>query len=749
MIYMIYLVYSPSFPLLERPGAVIGHQREDPPRGPRARRAACAPLLRALAAGLCLTSASAARALTIDDFVREVVDANPLVREQLHAYRQVAQDERIALAGWRPRLDLSASAGQFSRKAPNTLQRRRDFDSQQADITLTQNLFDGFDTTNQVEQARARLSSAAFQLYDTADNVALDAVQGYLNALSEQRLVELAAQNVQSHQRILDKIRELSESGIVRRSDLEQTEGRLAQAQAALIAQQNNLEDAVTQLHTLAGLYVAPEALVEPTPLGELAETRFDPLLEEALRAHPAIQSARDNIRAARFDYRRAKSADLPTLDLSVRQSVGNEIDGARGRTDEGSVVLSLGYNLYRGGADAAEQRKRASAMHESKAFLDRVRRQVIDTLRLALAAERSLHAQLPYLARHARKSLETVELYREEYLLQKRDLIDLLDAEGELTRALSSQAQAHYDAMASRYRVYEGLGALFGVLRLAVDVEDNDLRIADLRAAGIDDESLPADRDADGVPDDTDLCDNSPSGAAVDAAGCAGRAEVGLGMDAVNLTFEAVDDGFTTPAGQALIIAVDTLLDNDRVPQRDQPELRAFSQPEHGSVTVNDDGDLVYTPPAAFVGRDAFQYTLGDARGRRATATVQVDVEARGGPPLDDVVQLQFEYKQLTFQPGSQARFEQVLDTLAARPALRVEITAHTDNVGSAAYNERLSGYRADAVRAMLEARGVHPSRITARGKGEREPIADNATETGRARNRRVEIRFLEPGER
>ena len=102
-----------------------------------------------LAGGVALV-ARAEGAVDLADYVRQVVIANPLVLEQLHVYRQVAQDERIALGGWRPRLDLSASAGKFSRKAPNTSQQRTTFDSQQADVTLTQNLFDGFNTTNQV-----------------------------------------------------------------------------------------------------------------------------------------------------------------------------------------------------------------------------------------------------------------------------------------------------------------------------------------------------------------------------------------------------------------------------------------------------------------------------------------------------------------------------------------------------------------------------------------------------------------------
>lgn len=91
------------------------------------------------------------------------------------------------------------------------------------------------------------------------------------------------------------------------------------------------------------------------------------------------------------------------------------------------------------------------------------------------------------------------------------------------------------------------------------------------------------------------------------------------------------------------------------------------------------------------------------------------------------------------------------VLD-LAARAAadcpgtLRVE--GHTDNTGNPAFNDQLSLRRAEAVRAAMIARGVPPERLLAAGMGQNQPVGDNATEDGRARNRRIEIRIVRPDE-
>jgi outer membrane protein OmpA-like peptidoglycan-associated protein len=87
----------------------------------------------------------------------------------------------------------------------------------------------------------------------------------------------------------------------------------------------------------------------------------------------------------------------------------------------------------------------------------------------------------------------------------------------------------------------------------------------------------------------------------------------------------------------------------------------------------------------------------------------------------------------------------DQFANGLSNQPNTEVRIVGHTDNVGSNAINDPLSLQRAQAARDYLTARGVNPSHISIEGRGEHEPIADNATDAGRARNRRVEIFMAE----
>lgn len=86
-----------------------------------------------------------------------------------------------------------------------------------------------------------------------------------------------------------------------------------------------------------------------------------------------------------------------------------------------------------------------------------------------------------------------------------------------------------------------------------------------------------------------------------------------------------------------------------------------------------------------------------------------------------------------------------EAVEILRRNPDLRVEIAGHTDSVGSAEYNQGLSERRARSVVEFLVNSGVDRGRMRARGYGQAEPIADNATDAGRAQNRRVELRVLD----
>ena len=99
------------------------------------------------------------------------------------------------------------------------------------------------------------------------------------------------------------------------------------------------------------------------------------------------------------------------------------------------------------------------------------------------------------------------------------------------------------------------------------------------------------------------------------------------------------------------------------------------------------------------------------------------------------------FDFNKSTLQPASDAALQPVANILAADKTLKLEIQGHTDNVGPDVYNQTLSEARAKAVVAWLTQRGVAADRLTSKGYGKTKPVADNGSEVGRAKNRRVEI--------
>ena len=99
------------------------------------------------------------------------------------------------------------------------------------------------------------------------------------------------------------------------------------------------------------------------------------------------------------------------------------------------------------------------------------------------------------------------------------------------------------------------------------------------------------------------------------------------------------------------------------------------------------------------------------------------------------------FAFNSDTVRPDLRRDLGILADSLANYPDTFVKVVGHTDNIGSDSYNNALSLRRANAVRSILVSDGVRSSRVTAVGKGRFEPVASNASPSGRAQNRRVEI--------
>jgi len=120
------------------------------------------------------------------------------------------------------------------------------------------------------------------------------------------------------------------------------------------------------------------------------------------------------------------------------------------------------------------------------------------------------------------------------------------------------------------------------------------------------------------------------------------------------------------------------------------------------------------------------------------ARKRVELDTAYRAAPQSVD---LYFDPGSTKLLPESQMKLREFVTALGTNGGARVSVNGHTDNVGDAASNMRLSQQRADAVKGDLVRMGISADHLTARGFGEADPVADNATAEGRATNRRVSV--------
>ena len=205
-----------------------------------------------------------------------------------------------------------------------------------------------------------------------------------------------------------------------------------------------------------------------------------------------------------------------------------------------------------------------------------------------------------------------------------------------------------------------------------------------------------PMDSDGDGVVDSQDRCPNSPAGAKVNAQGC-----------------ELDSDG-------------DGVVDSqDRC-----PNSPAGAKVNAQGCELDSDGDGVV-----------------DSQDRCPTSKMGIKVD-NNGCAIPEVIILKgvnFETSSDRLTSDSIGILNGVAETLLRRTEISIEVGGYTDNRGATSSNEKLSQKRAQAVAKYLASRGIKADRLTAKGYGESNPVADNNTETGRAQNRRVELQILE----
>lgn len=418
-------------------------------------------------AGLLAASAGAQAAVTLQDAVRKALVSNPEVQASWHAFMSSQYEEDAARGGYYPRLDFSSKVGRDKLTLPG--QATTDLTRRGAALTLSQMLYDGFATRDEVARLAHAKRVRYYELLDASEQTSLEAARAYFDVLRQRELSRLAQENFAQHQQVFSQIQQRVQAGVGRRVDLEQAGGRLALAHSNMLTEASNLHDVSARYLRVVG-ELPPGDMVAPELLKQGIPASVQDALRQAFRGNPAFNAAIENVRSAQADARGRESAFHPRVDLRASKDVSFNVDGVSGRRDDQTVELVLNYNLFRGGSDRARVRQFAERLALSKELRDKACRDIRQTVSIAYNDIGNLQQQLEYLDQHQLAIEKAREAYRKQFDIGQRTLLDLLDTENEYFQARRAYSNATFDHAIAHARTLAGMGELMRSLQVARD---------------------------------------------------------------------------------------------------------------------------------------------------------------------------------------------------------------------------------------------------------------------------------------
>lgn len=333
-------------------------------------------------------------------------------------------------------------------------------------LTLTQMLFDGWESKYEVERQKARVSSSAHRVRETAELVGLSIVESYLEVLRQRQLLVIARQNVADHISILDQIQDGVNAGRSTQADLEQAKARLAAAKAGESSTRQALRNAESQYRSDVG--DAPGQLTLPVVPYDVLAASVDEEVEKVLAYSPTLDIFAADVEVAYAEALQTRSTFYPQVDFQLNGRTGHDINGVEGRDTSASALVVVNWNLYRGGADMARSREFLHRQQQAKENRSEAARQVENDVRQTWASMVSAGERAREFAAQADANTEVVKAYKDQFNLDRRTLLDVLDAQNELFVSRSNTINAEFLEMFAIYR----LAALKGSLLPTLGVE-------------------------------------------------------------------------------------------------------------------------------------------------------------------------------------------------------------------------------------------------------------------------------------
>lgn len=423
--------------------------------------------MRGLIAGaIALAFSGVALAETLKEVVTTAIETNPQVTSA--AKKKDAADSAIEAAkgGYYPKIDFLYGKGREQSQNTSTLATGTTgylhLNRKQETAILNQMLWDGFGVKSEVDRRRAVSESSAHRTYGTAEEIALQAIEAYLDVLKNRELVRFARENLAAHTKTFDQVKLRADKGVGRRADLEQIDARTALAVSNLQAAESFLREAEIAYLKVVGK--APVNLTMPA-VPQNIPASVDEAVKIGLQNHPVLKSAQSDVDAAQAQREIARSFISPRLEFEASYSNNKNLDGVVGPNNDRLLMLWLKWNVFRGGFDYHRLGETGHQITEASEIARNTGRQVENKVRLDYNTYATARDRLPSLERYVKSSDSTRISYAQQFSIGQRTLLDLLDSENEFFTSRSTQTTGKFTEMSARYRILNAMGLLLSTL--------------------------------------------------------------------------------------------------------------------------------------------------------------------------------------------------------------------------------------------------------------------------------------------
>lgn len=430
-----------------------------------------------LAAGLVPAPAFAD---TLAEALASAYRTNPTLDSARQLSRQTDENFAQARAGFLPQVGVSGSYGSQLRitetETPlGTTRTKSSTDPENSSVSASQSLFEGGRRLAQVGLANAQIRGAQQGLRSTEQSVLLSAIAAYVDVQRDGESVRIRESNVKLLERQQQAARDRFEVGEITRTDVAQSDARLAGALAGLAAARADYEASLAEYARIIGMRAEN---LEPAPAVTGIPASLDEAVDVALSRNPDLGRFRENEAAAKQQVRIARADLLPQVSVVGRMARDIDTQAPGVTVESQSAAAQVSIPLFEGGFARSRTRQARIGVQRAKAQTEEVRRSVVSQTTSAwndyAAAQRVIEATREQV-RANQLAFEGVE---QEQQVGLRTTLDVLDAQQELLDSQLAVVRAERDAYVAAHALLLAIGKLdagsLGINAPLYDPEDH-----------------------------------------------------------------------------------------------------------------------------------------------------------------------------------------------------------------------------------------------------------------------------------